>query len=83
MVEVVRIAEMGCFVNIIGHDRQGIILLSELHRRRRIRNIRDILRQGERFVALVQVIDAAGVGLSKWRVNPEEVARIERDFNQH
>jgi translation initiation factor 2 subunit 1 len=84
MVEVKRIEEMGAYVLLKEYDDQeGMILLSELSRRR-IRSIHKIIRVGRLEVVCVLRVDKEKgyIDVSKRRVTPEDVAACEEKYNK-
>jgi translation initiation factor 2 subunit 1 len=84
MVEVKSIEEMGAYVHLKEYnDIEGMILLSELSRRR-IRSINKIIRAGrQEVVAVLRVDKEKGyIDLSKKRVSDEERQRCEDRYNK-
>nr|KAJ3421807.1 hypothetical protein HK105_002226 [Polyrhizophydium stewartii] len=84
MVNVRQIAEMGAYVHLLEYNNiEGMILLSELSRRR-IRSIQKLIRVGRNEVVVVLRVDKEKgyIDLSKRRVSPEEVAKCEERFNK-
>lgn len=84
MVEVKRIEEMGAYVLFKEYnDQEGMILLSELSRRR-IRSIHKIIRVGRLEVVVVLRVDKEKgyIDVSKRRVTPEDVAACEEKYNK-
>jgi len=84
MVNVRRIAEMGAYVSLLEYNNiEGMILLSELSRRR-IRSINKLLRVGRNEVVMVLRVDKEKgyIDLSKRRVSPEDVAKCEDQYNK-
>lgn len=84
MVNVRQIAEMGTYVRLKEYeDIEGMILLSELSRRR-IRSIQKLIRVGRDEVAVVLRVDKEKgyIDLSKRRVAPEDVAKCEEKYNK-
>ncbi|CAG8567827.1 13295_t:CDS:2 [Funneliformis caledonium] len=84
MVNVRQIAEMGAYVKLLEYDNiEGMILLSELSRRR-IRSIQKLIRVGRNEVVVVLRVDREKgyIDLSKRRVSPEDVAKAEEKFNK-
>ncbi|KAL7671275.1 hypothetical protein ACOME3_006176 [Neoechinorhynchus agilis] len=82
MVSVKSIAQMGAYVELLEYNGiEGMILLSELSRRR-IRSINKLIRVGRN--ECVQVIrvdqDKGYIDLSKRRVAPEEILACEEKF---
>jgi translation initiation factor 2 subunit 1 len=83
-VQVKSIAEMGAYVSLLEyHNIEGMILLSELSRRR-IRSINKLIRVGRQEIVVVLRVDKdkGYIDLSKRRVSPEDVARTEEKFNK-
>ncbi|KAF5375708.1 hypothetical protein D9615_009369 [Tricholomella constricta] len=76
MVQVRQIAEMGAYVKLLEYDNtEGMILLSELSRRR-IRSVQKLIRVGRNEVVVVlRYID-----LSKRRVSPEDIVKCEERY---
>ncbi|RHZ64091.1 hypothetical protein Glove_326g106 [Diversispora epigaea] len=84
MVNVRQIAEMGAYVKLLEYDNiEGMILLSELSRRR-IRSIQKLIRVGRNEVVVVLRVDKEKgyIDLSKRRVSPEDVAKAEEKYNK-
>ena len=84
MVNVRHIADMGAYVSLLEYNNiEGLILLSELSRRR-IRSINKLIRVGRNEVAMVLRVDKEKgyIDLSKRRVSPEDVAACEDRFNK-
>ncbi|KAL1919690.1 uncharacterized protein VTP21DRAFT_1621 [Calcarisporiella thermophila] len=84
MVNVRQIAEMGAYVKLLEYDNiEGMILLSELSRRR-IRSIQKLIRVGRNEVVVVMRVDKEKgyIDLSKRRVSPEEVTKCEEKFQK-
>jgi len=84
MVQVRSIAEMGAYVNLLEYDNiEGMILLSELSRRR-IRSIQKLIRVGRNEVVVVLRVDKEKgyIDLSKRRVSAEDVLKCEERFNK-
>lgn len=84
MVQVTEIGEMGAYVTLLEYDNiQGMILLSELSRRR-IRSIAKLIRVGRNEVVMVLRVDQEKgyIDLSKRRVAPEDVIKCEDRFNK-
>jgi len=82
MVNVRSIAEMGAYVDLLEYnDIEGMILLSELSRRR-IRSINKLIRIGRNeCVVVIRVDKEKGyIDLSKRRVSPEDIVRCEEKF---
>jgi len=84
MVQVKQIQEMGAYVKLLEYDNiEGMILLSELSRRR-IRSIQKLIRVGRNEVVVVLRVDKEKgyIDLSKRRVTAEEKEKCEDRFNQ-
>lgn len=84
VVTVRHIAEMGAYVSLLEYNNiEGMILLSELSRRR-IRSINKLLRVGRNEVVMVLRVDREKgyIDLSKRRVSPEDVAACEDRFSK-
>lgn len=84
VVEVKSIEEMGAYVALKEYnDIEGMILLSELSRRR-IRSINKIIRVGRLEVVLVLRVDKEKgyIDLSKRRVSDEDIAKCEEKYNK-
>lgn len=82
MVNVRSIAEMGAYVHLLEYNNiEGMILLSELSRRR-IRSINKLIRIGrDECVVVIRVDKDKGyIDLSKRRVSAEEVVKCEEKF---
>ncbi|KAM0787943.1 hypothetical protein ACM66B_006148 [Microbotryomycetes sp. NB124-2] len=84
MVQVKQIQEMGAYVKLLEYDNiEGMILLSELSRRR-IRSIQKLIRVGRNEVVVVMRVDKdkGYIDLSKRRVSAEEVIKCEERYNK-
>jgi len=84
MVNVRSIAEMGAYVHLLEYKNiEGMILLSELSRRR-IRSINKLIRVGRNeCVVVIRVDKEKGyIDLSKRRVSVEEVKKCEEKFTR-
>ncbi|XP_072169860.1 eukaryotic translation initiation factor 2 subunit 1-like [Diadema setosum] len=82
MVKVRSIAEMGAYVHLLEYNNiEGMILLSELSRRR-IRSINKLIRVGrDECVVVIRVDKDKGyIDLSKRRVSAEEIKKCEEKF---
>jgi len=82
VVTVRSIAEMGAYVFLLEYNKiEGMILLSELSRRR-IRSINKLIRIGrDECVVVIRVDKDKGyIDLSKRRVSAEEVIKCEEKF---
>ncbi|XP_066935074.1 eukaryotic translation initiation factor 2 subunit 1-like [Clytia hemisphaerica] len=84
MVNVRSIAEMGAYVHLLEYKNiEGMILLSELSRRR-IRSINKLIRVGRNECVVVIRVDKdkGYIDLSKRRVSIEEVKKCEEKFTR-
>lgn len=84
MCQVRQIAEMGAYVKLLEYDNaEGMILLSELSRRR-IRSIQKLIRVGRNEVVVVLRVDKEKgyIDLSKRRVSPEDVMKCEERYSK-
>jgi translation initiation factor 2 subunit 1 len=84
MVQVKSIAEMGAYVSLLEYNNiEGMILLSELSRRR-IRSIGKLLKVGRQEPVMVLRVDKEKgyIDLSKRRVSPEDVEAAEAKYNK-
>jgi translation initiation factor 2 subunit 1 len=84
MVNVRNIADMGAYVSLMEYDNtEGMILLSELSRRR-IRSIHKLIRVNRNEIVMVLRVDKEKgyIDLSKRRVSPDDVAACEDKFNK-
>lgn len=84
VVNVKQIAEMGAYVQLLEYGNiEGMILLSELSRRR-IRSINKLIRVGKNEVVMVLRVDKEKgyIDLSKRRVSQEEAAVCEERYNK-
>lgn len=84
MVNVRQIGDMGAYVKLLEYDDiDGMILLSELSRRR-IRSIQKLIRVGRSEVVVVLRVDKdkGYIDLSKRRVSPEDVIKCEERYNK-
>jgi translation initiation factor 2 subunit 1 len=85
VMAVVRdIQEMGAYVTLPEYaDCQGMIMLSEVSRRR-IRSINRLLRVGRQEVCMVVRVDQEKgyIDLSKRRVSPEDVQKMEEKWSK-
>lgn len=82
MVNVRSIAEMGAYVHLLEYNNiEGMILLSELSRRR-IRSINKLIRIGKNeCVVVIRVDKEKGyIDLSKRRVSQEDILKCEEKF---
>ncbi|KAE9401509.1 putative translation initiation factor eIF-2 alpha chain [Gymnopus androsaceus JB14] len=82
MVQVRQIAEMGAYVKLLEYDNtEGMILLSELSRRR-IRSVQKLIRVGRNEVVVVLRVDKEKgyIDLSKRRVSPEDITKCEERY---
>merc|ERR1712060_444016 len=84
MVQIRSIAEMGAYVSLLEYNNiEGMILLSELSRRR-IRSINKLIRVGKQEVCMVLRVDKEKgyIDLSKRRVSPEDVQKCDERFQR-
>lgn len=84
MVNVRSIAEMGAYVHLLEYNNiEGMILLSELSRRR-IRSINKLIRVGKTEPVVVIRVDKdkGYIDLSKRRVSPEDVETCTERFSK-
>jgi translation initiation factor 2 subunit 1 len=84
MVQVKSIAEMGAYVSLLEYDGvEGMILLSELSRRR-IRSVNKLIRVGRTEAVVVLRVDKEKgyIDLSKRRVTPEDIEKLELKWNK-
>ena len=75
---------MGAYVSLLEYnDIEGMILMSELSRRR-IRSVNKLIRVGRIECVLVLRVDEEKgyIDLSKRRVSPEDIAAIEEKYNK-
>ena len=82
LLHVKSIAEIGAYVSLLEYDNiEGMILLSELSRRR-IRSIAKLIKVGRvEPVMVLRVDEEKGyIDLSKRRVSPEEAAAAEEKY---
>lgn len=82
MVNVRSIADMGAYVHLQEYNNiEGMILLSELSRRR-IRSINKLIRVGRSECVVVIRVDKdkCYIDLSKRRVSPDEIVKCEEKF---
>ncbi|KAL4441270.1 hypothetical protein ABPG77_011507 [Micractinium sp. CCAP 211/92] len=82
MVQVRSIAEMGAYVSLLEYGNiEGMILLSELSRRR-IRSVQKLIKVGRQEPVMVLRVDKEKgyIDLSKRRVSPEDLAKCEDRF---
>lgn len=79
-----NIAEMGAYVALLEYNNiEGMILLSELSRRR-IRSISSLIKVGRQEPVMVLRVDKEKgyIDLSKRRVSEEDVAGCEERYNK-
>lgn len=84
MVQVRSIAEMGAYVSLLEYNNiEGMILLSELSRRR-IRSVNKLIRVGKQEVCMVLRVDKEKgyIDLSKRRVSPEDMQKCDERFQR-
>merc|ERR1719450_1285825 len=81
-VQVKSIAEMGAYVCLLEYNNiEGMILLSELSRRR-IRSINKLIRIGKQEVCMVLRVhkEKGYIALSKLRVSQEDIQKCDERF---
>merc|ERR1711865_223326 len=84
IVQVRSIADMGAYVNLLEYNNiEGMILLSELSRRR-IRSINKLIKVGRCEQCIVLRVDKEKgyIDLSKRRVSPEDVEAHEEKYSK-
>jgi len=84
MVNVWKIADMGAYVHLLEYDNiEGMILLSELSRRR-IRSINKLIRVGrtEPVVVIRVDKDKGYIDLSKRRVSKEDIEKCTEKYSK-
>lgn len=84
MVKVKAIQDMGAYVSLLEYNHiEGMILLSELSRRR-IRSINKLIRIGKDEIVMVLRVDKEKgyIDLSKRRVSPEDIAKCDERYNK-
>ncbi|CRG93263.1 eukaryotic translation initiation factor 2 alpha subunit, putative [Plasmodium gallinaceum] len=84
MVKVNRIEDMGAYVSILEYnDMEGMILMSELSKRR-FRSVNKLIRVGRHEVVLVLRVDSQKgyIDLSKRRVSPKDIIKCEEKFSK-
>ncbi|KAF5101652.1 hypothetical protein D0Z00_000726 [Geotrichum galactomycetum] len=84
IVNIKEIADMGAYVKLLEYDDiEGMILLSELSRRR-IRSIQKHVKVGKNEVVVVMRVDTdkGYIDLSKRRVSAEDAAKAEEKYNK-
>ncbi|KAI5073762.1 hypothetical protein GOP47_0011775 [Adiantum capillus-veneris] len=84
MVQVKSIAEMGAYVSLLEYNGiEGMILLSELSRRR-IRSIGSLIKVGRQEPVMVIRVDKEKgyIDLSKRRVSEEDIQGCEERYNK-
>lgn len=84
VLQVKNIAEMGAYVALLEYNNiEGMILLSELSRRR-IRSISSLIKVGRQEPVMVLRVDKEKgyIDLSKRRVSEEDVAACEERYNK-
>ncbi|KAK0241536.1 translation initiation factor 2, alpha subunit [Armillaria nabsnona] len=88
MVQVRQIAEMGAYVKLLEYDNtEGMILLSELSRRR-IRSVQKLIRVGRNevvvvlriYILLCLILSIGYIDLSKRRVSSEDIIKCEERY---
>jgi len=84
IVQVKNVAEMGAYVSLLEYNNiEGMILLSELSRRR-IRSINKLIRVGRTEIVVVLRVDEdkGYIDLSKRRVSADDIAKCEEKYNK-
>ena len=84
MVQVKSIAEMGAYVTLLEYDDvEGMILMSELSRRR-IRSVSKLIRVGRMEAVVVLRVDREKgyIDLSKRRATTEDIVNAEKKWNK-
>jgi len=84
LVQVKSVTEMGAYVSLLEYNNiEGMILLSELSRRR-IRSVNKLIRIGRTEVVVVLRVDTEKgyIDLSKRRVSQEDVQKCETKYNK-
>jgi translation initiation factor 2 subunit 1 len=84
IVQVKNVAEMGAYVSLLEYNNiEGMILLSELSRRR-IRSINKLIRVGRTEIVVVLRVDTEKgfIDLSKRRVSSEDIQKCEEKYNK-
>jgi len=84
VVQVKSIADMGAYCSLLEYNNiEGMILMSELSRRR-IRSVNRVIRVGRiEIVSVLHVNKEKGyIDLSKKRVLPDEVQKVEERWNK-
>merc|ERR1712216_723534 len=84
IVAVRQIADMGAYVQLLEYNnKEGMILLSELSRRR-IRSINKLIKVGRNEVVVVLRVEQEKgyIDLSKRRVSPEDIERHEIKYSK-
>merc|ERR1712166_737413 len=84
IVQVRSIADMGAYVSLLEYNNiEGMILLSELSRRR-IRSINKLIKVGRTEQCVVLRVDKEKgyIDLSKRRVSPEDVDAHEEKYSK-
>lgn len=82
--QVESVQDMGAYVKLLEYNNiEGMILLSELSRRR-IRSINKLIRVGRTEVVVVLRVDQEKgyIDLSKRRVSAEDIAKCEKKYNK-
>jgi len=84
VVQVKKVEEMGAYVTLLEYGNlEGMILLSELSRRR-IRSVTKLIRVGKIEHAMVVRVDSekGHIDLSKRRVTAEDIIKCEERYNK-
>lgn len=84
MIQVKNIADMGAYVSLLEYNNiEGMILLSELSRRR-IRSVSSLIKVGRIEPVMVLSVDKEKgyIDLSKRRVSEEDIQACEERYNK-
>ncbi len=84
VANVRNVQDMGAYVQLLEYNNiEGMILLSELSRRR-IRSVAKLIKPGRNEVVVVLRVDKEKgyIDLSKRRVNAEDIQKCEERFNK-
>ena len=81
MVSPTKITDLGVYVDLIEYNLEGLIILSDLCKRR-FRSINRIVSIGKKFPAAVLTVDenTGNITLSKKAVTETETSKCEKDF---
>jgi len=84
MVRVKSISEIGAYVSLLEYDGiEGLILSGELSRKR-IRSVSQLIRVGRQEAVVVLRVDTEKgyIDLSKSKVAPEDIPKLEEKYNK-